>query len=185
MVKAILTSHEDRMKKSIELLKKEYANMRAGRANPGLLDKISVDYYGTLTPLNQVANVTVPESRMITIQPWEKTMVSVIEKAILKSDIGITPSSDGTVIRLAFPQLTKERRQELVKAVHKKAEDDKIAIRNLRRDGNEQIKKVEKDKLITEDESKKAQEDMQKLTDKYTKEIDTIAAAKEKEVMDV
>ncbi|MFA6075214.1 MAG: ribosome recycling factor [Negativicutes bacterium] len=185
MMKDVLSNHEERMKKTIEVLKKEYANMRAGRANPHLLDKIMVDYYGTPTALNQVANITVPEARLLTIQPWEKTMTSVIEKAILKSDLGINPSSDGAIIRIAFPQLTKERRQELVKDVHKKAETDKIAIRNLRRDGNEQIKKIEKDKSITEDESKKAQEDMQKLTDKYIKEIDNIAVAKEKELMEV
>jgi len=185
MVREILTSHEERMKKSIEILKKEYANMRAGRANPHLLDKILVDYYGTPTAINQVANITVPEARLITIQPWEKTMTPVIEKAILKSDLGINPSSDGAVIRIAFPQLTKERRQELVKDVHKKAESDKVAIRNLRRDGNESIKKIEKDKLIAEDESKRMQEEMQKLTDKYIKEIDAIAIAKEKELLEV
>ena len=185
MMKDILNNHEDRMKKTVEVCKKEYANMRAGRANPHILDKVTIDYYGTPTPINQVANVSIPEARMITIQPWEKSMISVIEKAILKSDIGINPTSDGTVIRLAFPQLTKERRQELDKAVHKKAEEEKIAIRNLRRDGNDQIKKVEKDKLVSEDESKKAQDDMQKLTDKYIKEIDTLAADKEKEVSEV
>ncbi len=185
MTKEVLISHEERMKKSIEILKKEYANMRAGRANPHILDKIMVDYYGTPTAINQVANVTIPEARLMTIQPWEKTMTAVIEKAILKSDLGINPSSDGVIIRIAFPKLTKERRQELVKEVYKKAESDKVAIRNLRRDGNEQIKKIEKDKLITEDESKKTQEEMQKLTDKYIKEIDSIAAAKEKELLEV
>ena len=185
MVKEILASHEERMKKSIEILKKEYANMRAGRANPHLLDKIVVDYYGTPTAINQVANITVPEARLITIQPWEKTMTPVIEKAILKSDLGINPTSDGVVIRIVFPQLTKERRQELVKDVHKKAETDKVAIRNLRRDGNEAIKKIEKDKVIAEDESKRMQEEMQKLTDKYIKEIDAIAIAKEKELLEV
>lgn len=184
-VKEIYDSHEDRMKKALDVLRKEYSSLRAGRATPALLDKISVDYYGTPTPVNQVANISVPEPRMIVIQPWEKTMLAIIEKAILKSDLGLTPNSDGAVIRLSIPQLTQQRRTELVKVIHKKAEDDRVAIRNLRRDANESIKKLEKDKAISEDEAKKAQDDMQKLTDKYIKEIDHVMTTKEKEIMEV
>ena len=185
MIKDILTDIEDRMTKSVESLKKEFASLRAGRATPALLDRVMVDYYGTPTPVNQVAKVTVPEPRMIVIQPWEKTVLHDIEKAIQKSDLGLSPNSDGTVIRLNIPQLTKERRQELVKTVGKKSEDAKVAIRNLRRDGNDTVKKLEKSKEITEDESKKGQEDMQKLADKYIKQIDAARAVKEKEVMEV
>ena len=184
-VKEIHSSHEDRMKKTIEMLRKEYGTLRAGRATPSLLDKITVDYYGTPTPINQVANISVPEPRSIIIQPWEKTMISPVEKAILKSDLGLTPNSDGSVIRLTIPQLTQQRRAELVKVVHKKAEETRVAVRNLRRDANEGIKKLEKDKTISEDEAKKAQDDMQKMTDKYIKEIDTVMNAKEKEIMEV
>ncbi len=185
MVKDILSAQEGRMKKSLESLKQEYGSLRAGRAMPSLLDKVMVDYYGTPTPVNQVAKVSVPEPRMITIQPWEKTLLHDIEKAIMKSDLGLSPNSDGTTIRLAVPQLTQERRKELVKTVNKKAEDTKVAVRNVRRDGNDAIKKLEKAKEITEDESKKGQEDMQKLVDKYIKLIDSTKAAKEKEVMEV
>ena len=173
------------MKKAIEVLRREYGTLRAGRATPSLLDKITVDYYGTPTPVNQVANISVPEPRTIIIQPWEKNMISPIEKAIMKSDLGLTPNSDGSVIRLSIPQLTQQRRLELVKVVHKKAEEARVAIRNLRRDANDGIKKVEKDKTISEDEAKKAQDDMQKMTDKYIKEVDTIMNAKEKEIMEV
>ncbi len=184
-VKEIFASHEEKMKKALEVLRKEYGSLRAGRATPSLLDKISVDYYGTPTPINQVANISVPEPRLIVIQPWEKTMIAPIEKAIQKSDLGITPNSDGSVIRLNIPQLTQQRRTELVKVVHKKAEEDRVAVRNLRRDANEGIKKLEKDRSISEDEAKKAQDDMQKLTDKYIKEIDHVMTVKEKEIMEV
>lgn len=184
-IKDIHSSHEEKMKKAIEVLRREYGTLRAGRATPSLLDKITVDYYGTPTPVNQVANISVPEPRTIIIQPWEKNMISPIEKAIMKSDLGLTPNSDGSVIRLSIPQLTQQRRLELVKVVHKKAEEARVAIRNLRRDANDGIKKVEKDKTISEDEAKKAQDDMQKMTDKYIKEVDTIMNAKEKEIMEV
>ena len=184
-VKDIYSGHEEKMKKALEVLRKEYGTLRAGRATPALLDKITIDYYGTPTPVTQVANISVPEPRLIVIQPWEKPLLAQIEKAIMKSDLGITPNSDGSIIRLNIPQLTQQRRTELVKVVHKKAEDDRIAIRNLRRDANDGIKKLEKDKVISEDEAKKAQEDMQKLTDKYIKEIDHIMASKEKEIMEV
>ena len=173
MVKDILSSHEERMKKTIEAAKHEFASLRAGRATPSLLDKVLVDYYGAPTPVNQVAKVTVPEPRMIMIQPWEKSI------------LGLNPNSDGTAIRLTIPQLTQERRQELVKAVNKKAEEAKVALRNIRRDGNEEMKKLEKGKEITEDESKRGQESMQKLVDKYIKQVDTAREAKEKEVLEV
>lgn len=185
MLKDVFTSHEDRMKKSVDSLKREYSALRAGRATPALLDRVMIEYYGTPTPVNQVANVSVPEPRMITIQPWDKGMLKDIEKAIMKSDLGLNPNSDGSVIRLNLPQLTQERRTELAKTIHKKAEEAKVAVRNIRRDANDAIKKLEKDKLITEDEQKKAQDEMQKMIDKYVKEIDNVMAAKEKEIMEV
>lgn len=185
MVKDILASHEERMKKTIDALKHEYASFRAGRATPALLDKVMVDYYGTPTPVNQVAKVTVPEARMLMIQPWEKTILHDIEVAIMKSDLGLSPNSDGTAIRLAIPALTQERRKEIVKQVSKKAEEAKVSLRNLRRDGNEAIKKLEKAKEITEDESKKGQESMQKLIDKYVKLVDQTKDTKDKEVMEI
>ena len=185
MVKDILSSHEDRMKKTLEAAKHEFASLRAGRATPSLLDKVLVDYYGAPTPVNQIAKVSVPEPRMILITPWEKSLMHDIEKAIMKSDLGLSPNSDGTAIRLSIPQLTQERRQELVKTVGKKAEEAKVAIRNIRRDGNDAIKKLEKAKEITEDESKKGQESVQKLVDKYIKTVDTLREAKEKEIMEV
>ncbi|WP_371371230.1 ribosome recycling factor [Sporomusa aerivorans] len=184
-VKEIYSTHEDKMKKALDVLRKEYGSLRAGRATPSLLEKVMVDYYGTPTPVNQVANVSVPEPRIIVIQPWEKSMINAIDKAIQKSDLGLMPNSDGTVIRLSIPQLTQERRAEIVKVIHKKAEECRVAIRNLRRDANDNIKKGEKDKAISEDEAKKAQDDIQKLTDKFIKEVDNIMTAKEKEIMEV
>lgn len=185
MTKDILDAQEDKMKKTLEGLKKDYGTLRAGRAAPSLLDKVMVDYYGTPTPVNQLANVTVPEPRMIMIKPWDKKSLKDIEKAIMKSDLGLMPNSDGSIIRLAIPQLTQERRKELVKVVGKKAEEAKVAMRNIRRDGNEAIKKLEKNKQITEDDRKEAQEDIQKLLDKYIKLVDSTKASKEKEVMEV
>lgn len=185
MTKEILDAQEERMKKTLEGLKKDYGTLRAGRAAPSLLDKVLVDYYGTPTPVNQLANVTVPEPRMIMIKPWDKKSLKDIEKAIMKSDLGLMPNSDGSIIRLAIPQLTQERRKELVKVVSKKAEEAKVAMRNIRRDGNEAIKKLEKNKEITEDDRKEGQEDMQKLLDKYIKLVDSTKSAKEKEVMEV
>ena len=185
MTKEVLDAQEERMKKTLEGLKKDYGTLRAGRAAPSLLDKVMVDYYGTPTPVNQLANVTVPEPRMIMIKPWDKKSLKDIEKAIMKSDLGLMPNSDGTMIRLAIPQLTQERRKELVKVVSKKAEEAKVAMRNIRRDGNEAIKKLEKNKEITEDDRKEGQEDIQKLLDKYIKLIDSVKATKEKEVMEV
>ena len=185
MVKEIIANNEERLDKSIAALKREFGSLRAGRATPSLLDKVMVDYYGTPTPVNQVAKVSVPEPRMIMITPWEKSLMHDIEKAIMKSDLGLSPNSDGTAIRLSIPQLTQERRQELVKTVGKKAEEAKVAIRNIRRDGNDAIKKLEKAKEITEDDSKKGQESVQKLVDKYIKTVDTLREAKEKEIMEV
>ena len=185
MVKEIIANNEERLEKSIAALKREFGSLRAGRATPSLLDKVMVDYYGTPTPVNQVAKVSVPEPRMIMITPWEKSLMHDIEKAIMKSDLGLSPNSDGTAIRLSIPPLTQERRQELVKTVGKKAEEAKVAIRNIRRDGNDAIKKLEKAKEITEDDSKKGQESVQKLVDKYIKTVDTLREAKEKEIMEV
>ncbi len=185
MIKDILATREEKMQKTLEALKRDFASLRAGRATPALLDKVMVDYYGTPTPVNQVAKVAVPEARMILIQPWEKPMLKEIEKALMKSDLGLTPNSDGTAIRLTIPQLTKERREELKKSINKKAEEAKVALRNLRRDANDAIKKLEKNKEATEDESKKAQDDMQKMVDKYVKLVDSAKAGKEKEVMEV
>ncbi|MDR3348163.1 MAG: ribosome recycling factor [Acidaminococcales bacterium] len=184
-ISEIQSDHEGRMKKAIDILRSDYASIRAGRATPALLDKITVDYYGTPAPINQVANISVPEPRAIVIQPWEKNLLKNIEKAILKSDLGLNPNNDGAIIRLAIPQLTEQRRQEIVKIVKKKCEECKVAIRNMRRDANDIIKKEEKDKAVSEDEAKKAQEAMQKITDKYVKEADQICQQKEKEVMEV
>ena len=185
MVKEVIASNEERLTKSIDSLKREFGTLRAGRATPNLLDKVMVDYYGTPTPVNQVAKVSVPEARMILITPWEKSLIHDIEKAIMKSELGLSPNSDGTAIRLSIPQLTQERRLDLVKTVGKKAEEAKVAIRNIRRDANDNIKKLEKNKEITEDEAKKGQEDMQKLVDKYIKLVDTLKEAKDKEIMEV
>lgn len=184
-VKEITKGIEEKMHKSVDALRVDLASLRAGRATPSLLEKVMVEYYGTLTPVTQVASVTVPEPRMIVIQPWEKNLIKDIEKAIMKSDLGLNPNSDGVCIRLNLPQLTEERRKDLVKVVHKKAEDFRVVVRNLRRDANEAIKKAEKAKEITEDEAKKGTDDVQKITDKIMKEIDAVTANKEKEVMEI
>lgn len=184
-VQSLFTQHEERMDKTIENFKKDLSSIRTGRASTTLLDRIMVEYYGTPTPVKQVANVSAPEPRLITIVPWEKKMLGDIEKAILKSDLGLNPNNDGAMIRLEIPQLTEERRKELTKKVNKHAEEAKVVIRNVRRDANEAIKKLEKGKQITEDESKKAQTDMQKLTDKKIKVVDEMKDKKEKEVMEV
>lgn len=184
-IKEIISREEARMDKTIESLKHEFANVRTGRAHTSLLDSVMVDYYGAPTPVNQVANVSAPDPRMILIAPWDKTMIGAIEKAILTSDLGLNPNNDGESIRLAIPQLTEERRKELVKVVSKKAEDAKVAIRNIRRDANDAIKKEEKAKTITEDVSKDGQDQVQKLTDKKIKLIDELRDTKEKDVMSV
>lgn len=176
--------YEEKMTKTLGNLKEEYASIRAGRANPHLLDKITVDYYGAPTPLQQVANVSVPEARMILIQPWEASLVKGIEKAILCSDLGLTPSNDGKTIRLVFPELTEERRKELVKDIKKKGENAKVAIRNIRRDGNDAVKKL-KGGEVSEDEIKQLEDQMQKLTDKYISQIDAAIEEKSKEILTV
>lgn len=183
-MKEQLVAYDEKMKKTIEHLVSDFQTIRAGRANPHVLDKIVVDYYGTLTPLQGVGNISVPEPRIIQIAPWEKKIIKDIEKAIMASDIGITPSNDGTVIRLVFPELTEERRKDLVKDVKKKGEDAKVAIRNIRRDGNEAFKKLPKTE-ISEDEVKDLQGEIQKITDKYIKDIDTLIEEKSKEILTV
>ena len=185
MTTEVINSSEDKLKKSLDALKKDYGTLRAGRATPSLLDKVMVDYYGTPTPVNQMANVTIPEPRIIVIKPYDKSTLKEIEKAIQKSDLGLNPNSDGVAIRLTIPQPTQERRKELVKVVNKKAEECKVAMRNIRRDANEAIKKLEKDKKITEDDRKEGQDKVQKLLDKYIKLVDSTKVTKEKEVMEV
>jgi len=184
-VKEIYTAHEERMQKSLDSLKRELGSIRTGRATPALLERVQVEYYGTLTPVNQVANVSIPDPRSILIQPWEQSLVAEIERAIMKSDLGLTPNSDGATIRLNLPQLTQERRAEFVKVANKKTEEAKVAIRNIRRDANDLLKKIEKDKSVPEDELKKAQDEIQKLTDRYIKESDSVLGIKEKEIMEV
>ena len=181
---ARLQSYEDKMKKTLDFLAEEYAAVRAGRANPHVLDKIKVDYYGTPTPIQQVGNVSVPEARIIQIAPWDKSMLKAIEKAILTSDIGINPQNDGSIIRLQFPELTEERRKDLVKDIKKKAEEGKVALRNVRRDGNEEFKKLGKGE-ISEDEAADLTDSLQKLTDDYIAKIDKALEEKTKELMTV
>ncbi len=180
-----LQDYEDKMNNTLEVLESDYMTIRAGRANPHVLDKIKVDYYGTPTPLQQVGNINVPEARMIIIQPWEKSLLKAIEKAILTSDLGINPTNDGSVIRLVFPELTEERRKELVKDVKKKGEAAKVAVRNIRRDGNDYFKKLQKADEISEDDLAEAEEDIQKLTDKMIGKIDKAIEAKSKELLTV
>ena len=175
---------EEKMQKAHDFLLGDYQTIRAGRANPHVLDKIKVDYYGTPTPIQQVGNITVPEARMIQIAPWEKSLIRDIEKAIMASDIGITPSNDGSVIRLVFPELTEERRKELVKDVKKKGEDSKVAVRNIRRDANDSFKKLAKTE-VSEDEIKDLEDSVQKLTDKFIKDIDKAIEEKSKEILTV
>lgn len=179
-----LQQYADKMKKAYEFLEADYAAIRAGRANPHVLDKLRVNYYGTPTPIQQVGNVTVPEARVIQIAPWEKSLLKEIEKAIQVSDIGINPTNDGNVIRLVFPELTEERRKDLVKEVKKKAEDGRVAVRNIRRDGNDAFKKLAKTE-VSEDEIKQLEEELQKLTDKYIKDIDAMMESKSKEILTV
>jgi ribosome recycling factor len=185
MIQDLLNKVEERMEKSLQALKKEFASVRAGRANPALLDKVMVDYYGSQMPINQLANINAPEPRLLVIQPWDKGSLNEIEKAILKSDLGLTPSNDGSVIRIVIPQLTEQRRQELVKMIRKMAEEGRVAVRNVRRDLNDEVKKMEKNGDISEDESRRAQEKIQQITDKYISEIDKLLASKEKDLMEV
>lgn len=173
------------MEKTVEVLKKELAGMRTGRASLVLLDGVMVDYFGTPTPISHVATMSVPESRLITIQPWDPKIIGEIEKAILKSDLGLNPGNDGKTIRIAIPQLTEERRKQIVKQVHKKGEEAKVALRNIRREGNDEIKRIEKEAHISEDETKRTIDEIQKITDSYIKIVDEVLTHKEKEVMEV
>ena len=184
-IEELQTKTQEKMDKALHALRNELTNIRAGRATPSLLDQVKVDYYGAPTPVTQVANVSVPEPRMIVIQPWDRSLLKVIEKAIMTSDLGLNPNNDGTVIRLNLPLLTEERRKELVKVVNKKGEASRVEIRNIRRDFNDAVKKQVKAKEITEDDAKDATDFSQKLTDKFMKKIDDVLAQKEKEVMSV
>jgi len=185
MIKDIIKEAEEHMKGAIEATKREFQTIRTGRANAGLLDRVMVDYYGTPTPINQLASISVPDARMLVVQPWDKTALSAIEKAIQKADLGLNPVNDGSLIRIPIPQLTEERRKELVKVVKKEAEEKRVVIRNIRRDANEKIKALEKEAHVSEDESKRGLEEIQKLTDKYIAEIDRLLEHKEKEIMEV
>ena len=185
MPKQVLAQAKEKMEKSIAAFSRELASIRAGRANASLLDRITVDYYGAPTPINQLAGVSVPEARLLVITPYDKSILGEIEKAIMKSDIGITPTNDGNVIRLAIPALTEERRKELVKVVKKEAEDAKIAVRNVRRDANDDLKKLEKNGEITEDDLRGYSDDIQKLTDDYVVKVDQLTKEKEKEILSV
>ena len=173
------------MEKTVEALRKDFGRVRTGRASASLLENIMVDYYGTPTPINQVGTLAVPEPRMITIQPWEKKIIGEIEKAILKSDLGLNPDSDGQIIRVVIPPLTEDRRREMTKMTKKMGEESKVALRNLRRDANEKLKKMEKDKELTKDDLKRGEKEIQDLTDSYVKKIDEIVAAKDKEIMEI
>ena len=184
-VKEVLDTAKDKMGKSCAVYQRDMVGLRAGRANPQLLDRITVDYYGTPTPLNQVGNISSPEPRLLVISPWESKMISDIEKAIQKSDLGLNPTNDGKIIRLVFPELNEERRKELTKVARKSAEEAKVAIRAIRRDAIEQVKKLKKDSQITEDDQRKAEEDAQKITDKAIKDVDVLCAAKEKELLEM
>ncbi|PFM20339.1 ribosome recycling factor [Bacillus thuringiensis] len=185
MGQQVLKSSNEKMEKAVAAYSRELATVRAGRASSSVLDKVQVDYYGAPTPVVQLANITVPEARLLVIQPYDKTSIGDIEKAILKADLGLNPSNDGTVIRIAFPALTEERRRDLVKVVKKYAEEAKVAVRNVRRDGNDDLKKLEKSGEITEDDLRGYTEDIQKETDKYIAKVDEIAKNKEKEIMEV
>ncbi|HEX3023090.1 MAG TPA: ribosome recycling factor [Lachnospiraceae bacterium] len=177
--------YDEKMQKSLESLNEEFGTIRAGRANPRILDKLRVDYYGTPSPLQSVANISVPEARVLMIQPWESSLIKEIEKAIINSDLGLTPSNDGKIIRLSFPELTEERRKDLVKDIKKKAENAKVAVRNIRRDANDAIKKMSKASEISEDEVKDLEDQIQKMTDKYVAEMDKAMEAKSKEILTV
>ncbi len=183
-VDEVLTSHEARMQKAIENLRHELSSVRTGRASPGLLDRVTVDYYGVPTQVNALANISAPEPRLLVIAPFDKSTMGSIEKAILKSDLGLTPTNDGKVIRLAIPQLTEERRREMTKIVKKRTEEGKVALRNLRRDALEEMKKAEKDKQISEDDMKRGQERLQKLTDSYIARAEDVGQHKEQEIME-
>ncbi len=185
MTQDVLANAEDRMKKSVDALQRELAAIRTGHAHVGLIDHVRVDYYGTPTPLNQMATVAAPEARLLTIQPWDRAALGAIEKAILKSDLGLTPSNDGSVIRLPIPALTEQRRKELIKLVHTRVEDGRVAVRNIRRDDIDKMRRMVHDKEISEDDQKKGQEQLQRLTDKYVAQIEQRGKDKEAELMEV
>jgi ribosome recycling factor len=185
MKEAVLKKMKEEMEKTIAALNKSFSRVRTGRASISLLDGIKVDYYGVPTPINQVANISVPESRLILIVPWDASVINAIEKAIQKSDLGVTPTTDGKTIRLAIPQLTEERRKEIVKTVKKMAEETKVKLRNIRRDANEELKTLKKNNNISEDELFKSQEEVQKITDQYIEKVDKVLAVKEKEIMEI
>ena len=185
MIKEMYQEYEHKMKKTVEVVISDFGGVRAGRANASVLDKISVEYYGTETPINQVASISAPDPRTLVIQPWDGTLLKAIEKAIQTSDLGINPQNDGRIIRLVFPQLTEERRRELTKQVKKYGEDAKVAVRNIRRDAMDYVKALKKKSEITEDDQKKAEKDLQDLTDKYIKKVDEACAVKEKELMEL
>jgi len=185
MSQEVITTAKDKMDKAVQAYTRELATIRAGRANASLLEKINVDYYGVPTPINQLASISVPEARMLVIQPYDKSIVSDVEKAIQKSDLGINPTSDGTIIRIVFPPLTEERRKELVKVVKKEGEEAKVAIRNIRRDANDELKKLEKNGEVTEDEMRRYSDQIQKLTDDFIAKIDQLTKDKEKDILEV
>lgn len=184
MIESVYQETKESMQKSIDALKNEFKKVRTGRASLSILDDIRVDYYGTSTPLNQMASLSIPESRLITIQPWDVSVIKDVEKAILKSDLGLTPSSDGKVIRISIPPLTEERRKQLVKVIYKKSEEHKISVRNVRRDANDLLKNLKKDGEISEDDAFKAQDQVQKITDDHIKLIDDVCKEKEKEILE-
>lgn len=185
MPESVKSDAKSRMEKTLQALRRELASLRAGRAAPSLLDKIEVEYYGTMTPLNQLSNISAPEPRLLVIQPWDKSAISAIEKALQKSELGITPTNDGDVIRINIPPLTEERRAELVRVVKKAGEEAKVSIRNIRRDANDEYKKMEKSGDLSEDEARRYQEEIQKLTDDFVKQIDEAVTSKEKDIMTV
>ncbi|SHF31931.1 ribosome recycling factor [Seinonella peptonophila] len=185
MVSDVKSKAKEKMDKTILVLKQDLATIRAGRANPAILDKVTVEYYGAVTPLNQVANISSPDPRSLLIQPWDQSILAEVEKAILRSELGFTPSNDGNVIRIVIPALTEERRNELIKVVKKTGEESKVVIRNIRRDANDGIKKLEKNGDIPEDDARRGQDEIQKLTDQFIKEIDRIIANKEKEMLEI
>ncbi len=185
MLNDVYSDSRDRMKKVIENLEREFKRVRTGRASVALLDGIRVDYYGTPTPLNQIATLTIPEPRSITIQPWDTAVIGDVEKAILKSELGLTPMNDGKMIRINIPPLTEERRRDLVKVIRKMAEESKVALRNIRRDSNEMLKDLKKDKALSEDEQFRGQDEVQKITDEFIKQADAVYAGKEKEILEV
>lgn len=185
MVNQVKTQAQEKMEKAIQVLKKDLLTLRAGRANPAILDKVLVEYYGSEMPINQMANISTPDPRTLLIQPWDKSALGEIERAILKSELGLTPNNDGNVIRITIPPLTEQRRSELVKVARKMGEETKVAIRNIRRDANDELKKMEKNGEIPEDMSRRGQDEIQKLTDRFIKEADQVISAKEKEIMEI